>query len=99
AFRSTQHVFRCKWDLFQSDNPEINLLIYNSLKYYYTKHIPLRHFKVSIKAFKEFLRNKKLKSLTWSMRCVKNGIKQFLFRTSYNQIINKRRSFEAKTAQ
>ena len=99
AYRSTHHVFRCKWDLFQSDDPEINLLIYNSLKYYYTKHVPLRHFKVSIKAFKEFLRNKKLKSLTWSMRCFKNGIKEFLFRTSYNQIINKRKSFEAKTAQ
>lgn len=99
SYRSTHHVFRRKWDLFQSDNPKINRLIQNSVKYYYIKHVPLRHFKVSLKAFKEFLRSSKVHSLFWSLRCFKNGIVEILFRTSYQQVIKQRKSLKANSAQ
>jgi glycosyltransferase involved in cell wall biosynthesis len=65
--------FRNKWDNYFSDNSETNRKIEIAFKYYYRRHAPLRHFKISIKAFKEFLRNKELHSLLWSCECFKNG--------------------------
>ncbi|NEN22248.1 glycosyltransferase family 2 protein [Cryomorpha ignava] len=99
AYRSTHGFFRRKWDFYQTDNPTLNLLIDRSIRYYYIKHVPLRHFKVSVKAFKQFTRNKKFNSLSWSMRCFKNGVMELLFKKSYKRIINKRKSLQSQRVQ
>lgn len=92
AYRSTHALFRNKWDYYQSDDPAVNDLIDKSIRYYYVRHVPLRNFKVSMKAFKQFTRNKKLHTLSWSIRCFKNGVAELLFKKSYKRIVNKRKT-------
>jgi len=98
-YHATHFEFRLKWDLYQADTPENNRIIEKSIQYYYTRHVPLRHFKVAGKAFQEFVRHKKFHSLTWSLRCLKDGIVEILFRPSYKEIMNQRKSLELRTAQ
>lgn len=96
SYRSTHRFFREKWDLYRSDDPAQTRLINNSIRYYYVMHVPLRHLKVSAKAFREFLKTKKLHQLKWSIRCAKNAAKEMLFKKSYKEIKRKRQSMNAK---
>lgn len=96
SYRSTHELFRKKWDYYQSDDPDINRLINRSILYYYVKHIPMRDFKVSVKAFKQFIRKKRLHSLSWSLRCFKNGVMEMLFKKSYKKVINRRKLIQSK---
>lgn len=66
--------FRFKWDNYFTDDSYTNIRIENALKYYYGRHAPLRYFKISYKAFREFLRKKDLDSLRWTCECLNNGI-------------------------
>lgn len=72
--------FRKKWDHFFSDNPEINRKLDRAFSYYYLRHAPLRDFKVSIKALKEFFSNGKMQSLLWSLKCFCNGLRRLSFK-------------------
>ena len=75
-------LFRDKWDFYQSENPEENKLIERSLKYYYTRHKPLRDFKVGLKALKHFITNFDGHSFSWAMECFSAGfLDLFLHRT------------------
>jgi glycosyltransferase involved in cell wall biosynthesis len=38
--------FRAKWDVVQSPDPEKQKMLIAARRYYYTRHLPLRHFKV-----------------------------------------------------
>lgn len=90
AYQATHKYFRHKWDFYQSADPDKTQIIKESLHYLYVKHLPLRHFKVSGKAFREFLKTKRINSLTWSMRCFRDGVSELLFKTSYKKVISKR---------
>lgn len=72
--------FREKWDYYFSDSPAINKRIENAFKYYYGRHAPFRHFKISIEAFNEFVRHRKLPSLRWSWECFSNGFVDLMFK-------------------
>lgn len=89
-YRRTHHVFRQKWDLFKSDDPAINEIIEASLKYYYKRHKPLRDFKISIKAFKYFVRKRDWNSLKWSLQCARAGLQEIVFAKSYRAVLSKR---------
>lgn len=88
---STHHVFRSKWDLYQSGNPVIQKLVEDSVKYYYVRHKPMRDFKVAKKAFGKALRKKEFHWFKWSLRCFKSGVQEVLFRKSYREIMAKRK--------
>lgn len=75
-------LFRDKWDFYQSEDPEVNALIERSLKYYYTRHKPLRDFKVGFKSMREFFRSFGGHSLSRAMECFSAGvIDLFLYRS------------------
>lgn len=79
----TNDLFRDKWDLYISDKPEENELIESSLKYYYMKHAPLRDLKVGLKACRQALLEKDMKSLRWAFECFTNGFIDFFFHKTY----------------
>lgn len=89
-YRSTHQVFRDKWDLYQSNDPEISKTIDDALKYYYIKHKPLRDLKVSFKAFKIFLKKMDFHSFKWSMECLGVGLNDLVFRKTYRTVIDRR---------
>ncbi len=72
--------FRDKWDFYFSEDDEVNSKIDNALKYYYGAHAPLRHFKISIKAGREFLKNGKMATLKWFLQCFTRGLMDLLLR-------------------
>jgi glycosyltransferase involved in cell wall biosynthesis len=72
--------FRSKWDNYFCDDPDMNRKIDNAFRYYHGLHAPLRHFKISVKAFKEFLRNRTFRSLSWSWHMFKCGVCDLFFR-------------------
>ncbi len=83
--------FRDKWDLYQSEVPGENELIERALRYYYMRHKPMRDFKVSMKAFRRFLKTRNLHQLKWSFECLQAGIKDVLFRSSFKNRMSQRR--------
>lgn len=98
-YLATHKLFRKKWDFYLSEDPKVDALIRESLKYYYTMHTPLRDFKVGFKSFKLFLRNRLLGSLKWSLLCYKNGTLDFLFRRKYRRIIRERQKLEKEAKE
>ncbi len=90
SYISTHHVFRDKWDLYQSDNPEITRKIEEAIYYYYNRHKPLRDFKVAMKAFKKSLKKRDLHSFKWSMECIGSGFIEILFKKSYREVMARR---------
>lgn len=90
SYTKTHYAFREKWDTYYSENPEINVLIEKSLKYYYTRHKPLRAFKVAAKAFRKFLSNRDPHSLKWSFQCIGEGMGDIFLRSSYRKVKRKR---------
>lgn len=81
--KKTNDLFRDKWDFYISDNPEENKLIQKSLKYYYTRHTPLRDFKIGLKATRDVLFNKPNNNYKWALECFKNGFTDLLFHKTY----------------
>ncbi len=65
--------FRARWDCYQSSNPITQRTIAKARSHYYRKHRPLRDFKVSAKAFREFVANRQMHSLKWAAECFRNG--------------------------
>ncbi len=90
TYVSKLDVFRAKWDFYYSLDDKINEQIIEALKYYYTLHKPFRDFKVSIKAFKEFIKYNSLSSLKWSWKCLKNGIKDLFLRQNFKIVMKER---------
>ncbi len=90
-YKATHRVFRNKWDTYQSSDPKVNRLIQESLKYYYTRHKPLRDLKVSAKAFRIFIRKADLHSLRWSMECLGAGLSDLVLQKSYRRVMNARK--------
>ncbi|MCA1763922.1 MAG: glycosyltransferase family 2 protein [Cryomorphaceae bacterium] len=90
SYTKTHYAFREKWDTYYSDNPEVNKLIEKCLKYYYTRHKPLRAFKVAAKAFRKFLSRRDPHSLKWSFQCIGEGLGDIFLRTSYRRVKRKR---------
>lgn len=95
-YMATHIYFRKKWDFYQSDDPEVNMLINKSLKYYYTRHKPLRDLKIGYKAFKIYLDNRLLGSLKWSLICFRNGFVDLFFRKTYRKILRERKMIEQR---
>lgn len=84
--------FRNKWDFYKSSNTEVNILIEDSLKYYYTRHKPLRDFKVALKAFKYAFAAMDRHSFKWSMDCFYAGITDlFMNKTYKNRMIERQK--------
>lgn len=86
-----QNRFRDKWDLYQSDIPGENQLIERALKYYYTRHKPMRDFKVAIKASRIFLKSLNWHQLRWAFECFEAGLIDVLVRRSYKNRMSERR--------
>jgi glycosyltransferase involved in cell wall biosynthesis len=66
--------FREKWDFYFSDDPETTRRVDSAFKYYHGRHAPLRHFKIAIMAFRQFLKSGKVHSFRWSLQCFKKGV-------------------------
>ncbi|MEM9226350.1 MAG: glycosyltransferase family A protein [Verrucomicrobiota bacterium] len=66
--------FREKWDNYLSDDPAVNRMIENALRYYYGSHAPLRHLKVAALAVKYTVRDRKLETLRWAFACLFKGL-------------------------
>lgn len=96
-YMATHKYFRQKWDFYHSDDPKVNVLIKESLKYYYTSHKPLRDLKIGSKAFKVFLNNHLLGSLKWSLICFRNGLVDLFFRKTYRRILRERKHLDQDT--
>jgi glycosyltransferase involved in cell wall biosynthesis len=90
SYTSTHQAFRNKWDFYQSDDAAINRLIEDSLKYYYTRHTPLRDFKVSAKSLKKALLKMDLEAFKWSLTCLNSGMTDVFFQKSYKSVMKKR---------
>ena len=71
--------FRRKWDVMKTSCAFGDKRIANALAYYYGKHVPLRNFKISLLALREFLKEPGLRRLQWSMTCLGKGIIGLLF--------------------
>lgn len=84
--------FRHKWDNYFSNDATVNKRIEKALQYYYGIHAPLRHFKISKKAAKEFMRNRKKSSLAWSLVCFKNGFVELFLRKAVIERFRQRHS-------
>lgn len=93
-YQSTHHVFREKWDLYQSEDPEVQKKIEDAIKYYYMKHKPFRDFKVSLKSFRKFILKGDFFALKWSAQCFFAGTGDVLFRNSYRNIMGQRKSIQ-----
>lgn len=93
-YTATHKYFRKKWDLYFSDDPGVNSLIINSLKYYYRMHKPLRDFKVSMRAFRISITRLSLRALKWSMTCFVNGITDLVFHKTYRKVMRERKRVE-----
>lgn len=91
SYRKTHQVFRDKWDLYESEDPAINATIREAIKYYYLRHKPLRDFKVSLRAFKKFLKHFDLKDLKWSFQVFGDGLNEVFFHKTYNKVMAKRK--------
>jgi len=83
-------LFRKKWDYYQSDKPEINALIEKSLKYYYTRHKPLRDFKVGLKSLRGFITSHNTRALLWAMECFNSGLIDLFLHRNYKDRMRKR---------
>ncbi len=90
AYQATHNVFREKWDLYISDDPKTNEKVEDALKYYYTRHTPLRDFKVSLKSMRKFFLKRDKHALSWSIECFRHGIKDLLFGSSYKNALSRR---------
>ena len=90
SYRKTHQVFRDKWDLYQSDDPKENEIIRNAIRYYYLRHKPLRDFKVSMRAFKKFLRSFNFNELKWSFQVFGDGLSEVFLRKTYNKVMARR---------
>lgn len=84
-------LFREKWDLYQSGNPDENALIERSLKYYYTRHKPLRDFKVGLKALKQFFTKLDGHSFSWAMECFGAGFVDLFLQRTYKTKLQERK--------
>lgn len=81
--------FRRKWDNFISDNV-VNSKIENGLNYYYGLHKPFRDFKIALKAFQLFLKNKKISTFKFALSLAKSGFVDLFFKRSLKEIRNDR---------
>lgn len=91
---STHHIFRDKWDLYQSDNPEITKKIEQAIAYYYNRHKPLRDFKVAAKSLRKFLRKRDFHAFKWCMQCLGAGFSEILFRKSFREVMGRRKQLD-----
>ncbi len=91
SYQATHVKFRKKWDFYKGKNHSENKLIEESIYYYYTRHVPLRDFKISRQAFMEFLETRSIGILKWSFVCLRNGVKEILFKKSYHRVMKKRK--------
>jgi glycosyltransferase involved in cell wall biosynthesis len=89
--------FRNKWDVLTSPDPQTNERIEAAMRYYYGRHAPLRHFKVSFLALKEFLSGKGVSALTWSTRCFYRGFNDLLLGAELRRRLKLRRGESAPT--
>ncbi len=87
--------FRNKWDTWTSPDPQANQRIEAAMRYYYGRHAPLRHFKVSFLAFREFLSGKGVKAFGWSARCFYRGINDLLLGAELRRRLKLRRGGSA----
>jgi len=92
SYRATHEFFREKWNYYKGKDRNENKLIEESIYYYYVRHVPLRHFKVGSKAFKEFLDTFDFKKLRWSMQCIRNGFREGLFKKEFKNVMSTRTS-------
>lgn len=90
--KASYEKFRNKWDFYFSDNLEVNSRIEDALKYYYGIHAPLRHFKVFVKASKEFMSNRELSKFKWMSKLFTAGVKDLFFRKSLKDRLSQRKS-------
>lgn len=91
SYRKTHQVFRDKWDLYQSDVPMENEKIKKALRYYYLRHKPLRDFKISLRAFKKFMKEFDFADLKWSFQLLGDGMSEIFLHKTYNRVIARRK--------
>jgi hypothetical protein len=91
SYRKTHQVFRDKWDLYQSEDPETNEKIVSALKYYYLRHKPLRDFKVSLRAFRKFLKGFDFHDLKWCFQVAGDGFSEIFLHKTYNRVMARRK--------
>lgn len=75
--------FRLKWDIYIADTDEKNATIQSAFKYYYTRHKPLRDFKIAMLAMRLFFKGEGKKEIVWSLSLFKEGIMDLFFQKSY----------------
>lgn len=67
--------FRRKWDRYPARDARQQALIDRARKYYYTRHRPLRDFKVALKTLRQLLRQPSLSRIGWFLHLCKSGLR------------------------
>jgi glycosyltransferase involved in cell wall biosynthesis len=84
--------FRAKWDLYTSKDEIVNEKIVKALRYYYGFHVPVRHFKVFIKATKTFTKHRERSRFKWMMELLKDGFNELVFKSALKRKLLQRNS-------
>lgn len=88
--RADYSKFRKKWDNAIARNPSEARVIDDALNYYYTRHMPMRDFRVSVKAMREFSTSGSVTKLKFALRLLLHGFQNILFHSEYRRILNSR---------
>jgi glycosyltransferase involved in cell wall biosynthesis len=91
--RASYEKFRNKWDLYVSDNRQVNDRIEKALKYYYGIHAPLRHFKIFIMASKEFAYKRERSKFNWMLKLFKDGVNDLFLKKALKARLSERKQF------
>ena len=89
--RASYDKFRDKWDFYMSQDDEVNKKIEGALKYYYGIHAPMRHFKVFLKASKEFLNKREKEKFRWMSTLFKSGVHDLFLRKALKNRLSQRK--------
>lgn len=85
--RANYSKFRQKWDYFMPRNPREARIVDDALRYYYTRHMPIRDLKVCLKALREFMATPSWNKLKWAWFLISHGVGNLIFNSEYHQIL------------
>jgi len=71
--------FRNKWDNIVFEDKKKQQEVIEARRYYYTRHAPLRHFKVLSYAIVDFLKKPAISKFPWMWKLFSSGISDTLF--------------------
>ncbi|MGB5135675.1 MAG: glycosyltransferase [Prochlorococcaceae cyanobacterium] len=88
--RADYSKFRDKWDCFKARNPSEAKILDHALRYYYTRHMPMRDLKVSLKALREFLATASYGKFKFALHLLNHGLLNLIFHPEYHRVLSLR---------